>query len=237
MAAPRFLFVHGAWHGAWCFDLIGLELQRRAVSFAAVDLPSMGDDGTPVDSATFEAGVERVVGMISGRKPILVGHSFGAMYATEAAIRSGKAYGVVYLASYIPVPGDTYQAMDELAPIDEELRGGIQRDADSASSVLAPEAAQQFLYPDVPEGIAAAAVARLKPQPLEPFRSAVISPVESLGSLKRRAILAEEDRVIRPEHGVAMAERAGIQVETIPTGHCPFLTMPKLLADQLLGVA
>ncbi len=29
----------------------------------------------------------------------------------------------------------------------------------------------------------------------------------------------------------------GVQVESIPTGHCPFLSMPKMLADLLLGVA
>ena len=33
-----------------------------------------------------------------------------------------------------------------------------------------------------------------------------------------------------------LADRAGLSVESIPTGHCPFLAMPKLLADQLLCV-
>ncbi len=43
MSARRYLFVHGSWHGAWCFDLLRLELQRRAVECDAIDLPALGD--------------------------------------------------------------------------------------------------------------------------------------------------------------------------------------------------
>ena len=57
MAARRYLFVHGAWHGAWCFDLLRLELQRRAVECEAIDLPGLGDDETPPAQATFEAAL------------------------------------------------------------------------------------------------------------------------------------------------------------------------------------
>ena len=34
-----FGLVHGAWHGAWCWDLLIPELERRGHSAVAMDLP------------------------------------------------------------------------------------------------------------------------------------------------------------------------------------------------------
>lgn len=239
MAAPRFLFVHGAWHGSWCFDFIQRELSRRAVQSLAVDLPAMGDDQTPIEGATFEAGVERVLGLMSGRRSVLVGHSFGAFYATEAALRaSGKVRSLVYLCAYVPLPGDSFRSIQELAPLDDELKQAIQIGPEQNASILEPAVARRFLYNDVADGIALAAVTRLKPQPLEPFRTAAISAsTEVLKSLDRRALLCAQDLVLRPEQCIAMAERAAVPFEVMEGGHCPFLSNPRGLADQLLGVA
>ncbi len=240
MAAHRFVFVHGAWHGAWCFDLFQLELQRRAVPCHAVDLPSLGDDTTPVESATFEAGVERVLGQIGTRKNItLVAHSLGAFYATEAAIRAGgRVRGIVYLASFVPKEGDTFVNLRELAPPPEELQAATSTNEEETALLIDADKAKDLFYEDVAEGIAVAAMTRLRPQPIQPFRSAAISDdAETLQRIKRRVIVAENDRVISPDHCVEMADRVGIEVESVPTGHCPFLSMPKLLADVLLGVS
>ena len=240
MAAPRFIFIPGSWHGAWCFDLLLLELQRRAVRCETLDLPGLGDDETPLGEVTFDAGVQRVVGLIGNRRNVtLVGHSFGAFYATEAAIRAAsKIREVVYLASYVPMEGDSFSSQEELVPLEPGVKSLTSRKDDDLLE-LDPKAAVDFVYSDVAEGIAAAAATRIRPQPIAPFREAAISRPESggLGSLSRRAIVAENDQVLNPEHCVLAAERAGVVVETIPTGHMPFLSMPKLLADTLLGVS
>ena len=132
----------------------------------------------------------------------------------------------------------TRSSIQEFAPLDEWQWSAIKVTPDAVASELDAEAACNYLYHDAAEGIAAAATSRLKPQPLEPLRSACIQEEsDALGSLKRRVILAEEDRVISADSVIAMAERAGVPVESMPTGHCPFLSMPKMLADLLLGVA
>jgi pimeloyl-ACP methyl ester carboxylesterase len=239
MAAARFLFVHGAWHGAWSFDLLRLELDRRAVACETIDLPALGDDATACADATFDAGVERIVGTIGTRRNwTLVGHSLGGLYATEAALRtSGKVRSVVYLAAYVPLSGDGFAEVDAIAPPSKAFKKCQKRDEAGRALVLDGAKARDLLYPDVAPGIATAAVTRLRPQPLEPFEAAKIGgTAEALKKIPRSAIVAEEDRVLDPATCVAMAERAGVPFEMVPTGHCPFLSAPKRVADLLLGV-
>ena len=44
----RFVFVHGGFHAAWCWDHTTAELERRGHEAVAVDLPG---HGTRVDDA------------------------------------------------------------------------------------------------------------------------------------------------------------------------------------------
>ncbi len=44
----RFVFVHGGFHAAWCWDYTITELERRGHEAVAVDLPG---HGTRVDDA------------------------------------------------------------------------------------------------------------------------------------------------------------------------------------------
>ena len=126
MGQPHFVFVHGAWQGGWCFGLLRLELSRRAVRTTAIDLPAMGDDETPAAAATFEDGVQRIVDVVAEhRKVVLVGHSLGGIYVTEAALRLPEPpKRIVYIAAYVPVPGDSFESLSEMAPLHPDLQAG-----------------------------------------------------------------------------------------------------------------
>jgi pimeloyl-ACP methyl ester carboxylesterase len=239
MAASRFLCVHGAWHGAWSFDLLRLELERRAVQCETIDLPALGDDRAKSGEATFEAGVERIVGKIGTRRNwTLVAHGLGGLYATEAALRtSGKVRSLIYVAAYVPQAGDGWKEVDAIAPVSEEFKACTRRDEAAGELALDAARARDFLYHDVAPGIALAAATRLKPQPLEPFEKAKIDgTAEALKKIPRLAVVADHDRVLKAEGCAALAERAAVPFETIATGHCPFLSAPKRVADLLLGV-
>ena len=47
MSTPTYLLVHGAWGGAWCWRDVGAELDRRGVTWRAVDLPSSRNGADP----------------------------------------------------------------------------------------------------------------------------------------------------------------------------------------------
>ncbi len=43
----RFALVHGAFHGAWCWEPLVRELRAAGHTATAIDLPGSGDDETP----------------------------------------------------------------------------------------------------------------------------------------------------------------------------------------------
>lgn len=83
------LFIHGAFHGAWCWSRYLPFFDDRGLAVAALDL--RGHGALPQDQAFGEQGVwdmaqdaVAAVAMLEG-EIILVGHSFGALVALTAA--------------------------------------------------------------------------------------------------------------------------------------------------------
>jgi pimeloyl-ACP methyl ester carboxylesterase len=79
-----FALVHGAWHGAWCWEQLTPLLQQAGHDVVTMDLPI--EDG----AATFDTYADVVCAAIDGRGEdvVLVGHSMsGATVALVAARR------------------------------------------------------------------------------------------------------------------------------------------------------
>ena len=72
----RIVLVHGAWHGAWCWDGVVAELGDRQIEAVAVELPFTGfeDDVDVVRSAIGSAGEGVVV----------CAHSYGGAVVSQA---------------------------------------------------------------------------------------------------------------------------------------------------------
>jgi predicted alpha/beta hydrolase family esterase len=96
----RFVLVHGAWHGAWCFSALIRELELRGHAAAAVDLPCDVPGLTQHDYAR-----------LIGPQPdaILVGHSLAAQ-----TIPHVEAHLRVYLGGLLPVAGAYDEAFAQL---------------------------------------------------------------------------------------------------------------------------
>ncbi len=81
------LFVHGAWHGAWCWENFGNYFSARGYECYALSLRGHGRSEsnkslkfTRIDD--YVDDVKQVVNIINkdwGSKPILVGHSMGGL--------------------------------------------------------------------------------------------------------------------------------------------------------------
>ncbi|HYT12045.1 MAG TPA: alpha/beta fold hydrolase, partial [Candidatus Nitrosopolaris sp.] len=77
----HFVLVHGAYHGAWCWDELRTELERGGHSSTAVELPIEDPD----------AGAERYVDEVLQAVPrqadavVMVGHSLAGLTIPIAA--------------------------------------------------------------------------------------------------------------------------------------------------------
>jgi pimeloyl-ACP methyl ester carboxylesterase len=106
------LFVHGAWHGAWCWNMHFLPYfaEHGYVSYA-LSLRSHGKS-TPKHALRFTsihqyvADVAEVAAQIkteTGKNPVIIGHSMGG-YITQKYLEKYDAPAAILLAS-IPISG------------------------------------------------------------------------------------------------------------------------------------
>ena len=104
------LFVHGAWHGAWCWDEHFLDF-FAAKGYRSLALSLRGHGKSPAPKpmqfcsiADFVDDVASVVDNLPTR-PVLIGHSMGG-FVVQKYLESHDAAGGVLLAS-IPPSGIT----------------------------------------------------------------------------------------------------------------------------------
>jgi pimeloyl-ACP methyl ester carboxylesterase len=206
----RFVFVHGAWHGGWCFDPVAAELERRGHEAGAPDLPCDRPGLSVHDYAA-------VVG--SEPDAVVVGHSLGGL-----TIPFVRARARVFLAGLVPVDGVYAEALspDFTGTVRDELGRSVWPDFQTT---------REKLYPDLDPDRARAAFERLRPQaPLRP------EPVELSGPCE--TIVTMRDRVVRPEWQLETARAVlGVEPLELDAGHSPFITHPVELAGLLEWVA
>jgi pimeloyl-ACP methyl ester carboxylesterase len=219
-----FALVHGAWHNAWCWELVAPALEAHGHRVIAPDLPC--DDL----GATFETYADVVVDALDGTEaPIVVGHSLGGMTIPLVAERIAGAR-LVYVCAYLRLPGEHDAPRQFNEGFGADLRDELGRTAWSHDRALGQ------LYERVPRDLAEAACARLRPQSQSPFASPY--PLTRLPARPAAWILALEDEFFRTEWSRwAARELVGIEPVELPGGHFPMLERPSELVELLLEQA
>jgi pimeloyl-ACP methyl ester carboxylesterase len=104
--APPLLFVHGAWHGAWCWEHFLPFFAENGYDAYALSLRAHGNsEGKSPRWAgwsDYVADVAYVAGQLS-QTPVIIGHSMGG-YVTQKYLETHKAHAAIFLAS-IPAHG------------------------------------------------------------------------------------------------------------------------------------
>jgi len=223
-----FALLHGAWHGAWCWERLIEPLRERGHGAVAVDLPS--DD----PEAGLEATADAVAGFLLEDDVIAVGHSLhGIVLPLLAARRPLRA--LVYLCAFVPVEGKSMgdQFRESPEPI-LTFPARPELDVDGRSHWPDEAAARRSLYPDLSEQDARWAFERLRPQAATTQRER-----QPAGATPRAvSIIGAHDAAVSPEWSRRVArERLGAGAVELDTGHFPMITAPDLLADALDAVA
>lgn len=227
-----FLLIHGASHGAWCWDKLVPQLTARGHRATAIDLPGHGDDGTPRNNVRMNDYVLRVLDHLAP-DTILVGHSFGGFPITLAAARAPeKLRALVYVCALIPRPGVAFTTFRAEA-ISQELSEAQTVDRIAGVTHAIPEKAGPVFYSDCSAKDRDWALARLTPQPI----AVMTEPTEfTPPDTARHYVRCTADRVIYPEFQRTTSQ-GWSDVYDMDTGHSPFLSDPGGLADILDRVA
>lgn len=155
MTAASVVLVHGAWHGAWCWDAVIPLLRDAGVAVVAVDLPGHGDDRQPLADLHGDAGkVRSVLDEVEG-PVVLVGHSYGGAVITEAGLHPAVER-LVYIAAFNldedEAVGRAAMREADTASIDHsdrpDLGAALRSDDEGRTTTIATERAAEILYND-----------------------------------------------------------------------------------------
>jgi pimeloyl-ACP methyl ester carboxylesterase len=223
-----FGLVHGAWHGAWCWEKFVPELRARGHQAVAMDLPI--DDPT----ATVSTYADVVIDALGDADDVvLVGHSLGGLTIPVVAARRPVS-AMVFLCPVVPSfngsPWADAPPMEVPGLFDELV-------SDDSGGVRWPNvaAAQRAFYHDCTRGDAAWAFTRLRTQN---SRSLFASPypLTEWPPGKRIGVIGVDDRAVTPEHArFTIRERLGVTPIELPGAHSPFLARPAELADCVVA--
>jgi pimeloyl-ACP methyl ester carboxylesterase len=108
----NFVLVHGAWHGAWCWQRVNPLLAARRHRVHAVTLTGVGERAhlrTPaVDLETHIADVANLIEAEELQDVVLAVHSYAGMIGTAIADRMpARIRHLVYIDAVIPEPGES----------------------------------------------------------------------------------------------------------------------------------
>lgn len=234
------VLVHGAWHGAWCFEHVLPLLEAAGVPAVAVDLPGHGADPGPLADLHGDAARVRAVIDELDDDCVLLGHSYGGAVVTEAGVHPSVRH-LVYLCAFALDAHESCMsaAIDESAVLDLSWEGRPNlADAfvlhEDGTSTLTDTGAADCLYNDCDAATTVDAVARLGPQPMVTLgqEPAAVSWRERPSTY----VVCTDDLGVHPGLQRVMAARCTRTVEW-STSHSPFLSRPELIADLLVAIA
>lgn len=233
----NFLLVHGALHGAWCWEKLVPFLKARGHRVLVIDLPGRGDDPIRGWKAKFSHFVDRVRGGASRMEgPVIaVGHSWGGFVISGAAEAEPAAFDrLIYLAAFAPRSGDSAASLVARNPkptakgswSNNLLRGELLPNASDAAFAFYNTCSQEDQN---------WAVARLRPEPIRPMLRKITLTSERFGSVPKAYIRCLQDHAISLAAQDQMIEDHAIDsVISLDTDHSPFLGAPELCADALV---
>jgi pimeloyl-ACP methyl ester carboxylesterase len=234
-----FVFVHGSWHGGWCWYKVASRLKKAGHKVLAPDLPSLGRDRTPHSQVSLETWTRSVCRILDAQDEpvILVGHSRAGIIISQAAEqRPEKVKTLVYLTAFLLRDGESiFQVLQDDAV--SLVRPNLVVSEDRTSATVREEAVEEVFYGECPEEDRALARSLLVPEPLAPIATPIRITEANFGRVPRVYIECRRDKALAPATQKKMYTALPCQrVMSIDTDHSSFLSAPDALTTHLLSL-
>ncbi len=223
------VLVHGAWHGAWCWEDVIPRLDAAGVRSVAVDLPSVSSP-----TATLHDDVACVRDALDSLTDpaVLVGHSYGGAVISEAGTHPAVEH-LVYVSAFALEAGESAGENDLAGGEVGSVLNDAIRVADGVLT-LDPELAAEAFYHDCEPEISLAAIDRLRPQSLTALQGKVTAA--AWREKPATYVVCTDDRGLTTALQRSNAARIGTSIDW-HTSHSPFLSRPDLVADLLQEIS
>lgn len=235
----KYVLVHGAWNGNWCWGKIVSLLKSQGHDVEALNLPGHADSDVALKDITLQTYVDRVCQVLDrySEPVVLVGHSMGGAVITQTAeLRPKQVKSLVYVTGFLLRKGE---AVEDIADADTSslVSKKMVPFPEEGYGVLQEEFVKDALFGKCSEHDAEKAKSRLVKQPLAPLGTPVKTTDQNFGSVQRYYIECLQDRAITNEFQKMMYTNSPCEkVFTLDTDHSPFYSNPEKLSSILLSV-
>jgi pimeloyl-ACP methyl ester carboxylesterase len=227
-----FVLVHGAWHGAWCWERVTARLVAAGHRVTAPTLTGLGERRHLASAAVnLDTHIEDVLNHIAyeGLKDVvLVAHSYAGFVAYGVAERNAAAIGrLVLLDAFIPGDGETMA--DHVGERGDQYRAAAAEDPEW----LAP--APPIAVLGVGDDDAEWAEPRLTAQPVNTYLQPLTVGPGMEWIAEKLYISCTSPALPTLEESKRRIAEAGWPITELACGHDAMIAEPGELADILLG--
>ena len=228
---PGILLVHGSFADALGWQQVTALLQQRGYTVVAVENPL-------TSLATDVATTQRAIAAAGAKGPlVVVGHSYGGMVISGAAVGAPRVKALVYVNAFAPDPGQSVGALLATAPPTK-----------LAAALLPPDSAG-FLFVDPAQfravfsadvSVAESNVAAASQKPI--FAGAFGETLSAVAwqTIPSWYLVGKQDEAINPDSERAMAKHIGARTVEIDSSHVSFISHPhavvRLIEDAARSV-
>jgi pimeloyl-ACP methyl ester carboxylesterase len=234
----EYVLVHGACHGAWCWDEVAARLRAQGHRVVTLDLPGHGRRAAEVRLASVDAygrAVADAMALEGISRGVLVGHSMGGLVIPKAAeLASARVAHLVFLAAVVVPDGGTL-ARTLMTPAGRAMMTGNAAARGDGTFLYPAEMAWARWMGDMPRSDprVSRAISLLTPQSLRPFVEPVDLRVFYGMRVPTTYIRCLEDKAIVPAKAAECAGRLGVTPVDMNCAHDAMLSQPDELAQIL----
>ena len=234
----QFLFLHGSWHGAWCWHKIVPRIQAAGHVARAIDLPGRGRAAALPALVSLDRMVDAAEAALAPEgKTVVVVHSRNGIVASSLAERvPERIERTIYVASYMLPSGR--RVLDYLPDRASMMPGNVQVNHLGLWDWLKPQVYREALYADCSSDDLALCRDLLVREPVRPALTRLKLTDGRYGRVPRAYIrLSEDNAVSLPLQDRLLAETPVERVETLRASHSAYFSQPDALTQTVLKLA
>lgn len=237
----KYLLIHGAYHGAWCWEKVKGYLESDGNTVYTLDLPGHGLDKTDRSKVGIKQYVDNVCNFVVNNNLtdlVIVGHSFAGVVITKVIEKIPERIAkIVFISSIILDNGEMFF---DLLPEAVKEKYTDQANKNGSGSVIPNyNSLKERFFNDINDIEEFSKIfEKLTPQPLMPYQEKIyLNNIKDV-SIPMVYIFLKNDISLPRELFEKMSKKLpnAIKFLEIESDHEVMFSHPKLLAETLNNI-